>query len=123
MARPGGEATEDLITEKATSSRDSCRHDESLMSMRTRVCYTTNDLVFFQVQQHIWPSASCLVPAEMLSSVEYWLLQRGIGFHDSCGTGLNGDTELVLLTYMSLITPKLPPRERIWRCQWQAGRA
>ena len=27
--------------EKATSSRDSCRHDESLMSMRTRVCYTT----------------------------------------------------------------------------------
>ena len=42
MARPGGDATECLVTEKATSSRDSCRHDESLMSMRTRVCSTTN---------------------------------------------------------------------------------
>ena len=43
MARPGGDATECLVTEKATSSRDSCRHDESLMSMRTRVCYTTSN--------------------------------------------------------------------------------
>ena len=42
MARPGGDATRDLVAEKATSSRSSCRHDESLMSMRTRVCYTTS---------------------------------------------------------------------------------
>ena len=42
MARPKGCYRTPGRREKATSSRDSCRHDGSLMSMRTHVCYTTS---------------------------------------------------------------------------------
>ena len=60
-------------------------------------------LCFLQVRKHILPWAFCLVPEEILSSVEYLLLRRGISFHDTFSTGLNGDTEPVLLTCIGLL--------------------